>query len=130
MAETQKARVIVADVLDGTTVVGRFSGAIVTRFGVRMLGSSFPGWTTPYVGFNLREGYARLDALRALERFAFGELGVLHLEVSDRGFVPEDGAAGSVFEGMSHLNCTIDPAEIKQKAGGGADCKFDPGASH
>jgi hypothetical protein len=42
--------------------------------------------------------------------------------------VPEDGAAGSVFEGLSHLNCTIDPAEIKQKAGGGADCKFDPGA--
>ena len=42
--------------------------------------------------------------------------------------VPEDGAAGSIFEGLSHLNCTIDPAEIKQKAGGGADCKFDPGA--
>ena len=44
--------------------------------------------------------------------------------------VPEDGAAGSIFEGLSHLKCTIDPAEIKQKAGGGADCKFDPGASH
>ena len=93
VAETQKARVIVADVLDGSKIVGRFSGAMVTRFGVRMLGSSFPGWTTPYVGFNLRDGYSRLDALRALERFAFGDLGVLHLEVSDRGFVPEDGVA-------------------------------------
>jgi hypothetical protein len=42
--------------------------------------------------------------------------------------VPPDGAAGSVFEGLSHLVCTIDPNVIAQKAGGGADCTFDPGA--
>ena len=41
----------------------------------------------------------------------------------------EDGAAGSVFEGLSKLDCTIDPAEIKQKAGGGANCTFNPGAA-
>lgn len=61
-----------------------------------------------------------LKARRAHELFA---------TIAEAG-VPEDGAAGSLFEGLSHLNCTIDPAEIKQKAGGGADCKFDPGASH
>ena len=43
--------------------------------------------------------------------------------------VPEDGAAGSVFVGLSQLDCTIDPAEIKQKAGGGANCTFNPGAT-
>jgi hypothetical protein len=42
--------------------------------------------------------------------------------------IPEDGAAGSVFVGLSQLTCTIDPAEIKKKAGGGADCKFERGA--
>jgi hypothetical protein len=93
LAESQGARPIVADVLDGPTVVGRFTGGVVRRLGVKILGSSFPGWATPYVGFNLREGYARRDALAALERFAFGELGVLHLEVSDRLFVPDDGAS-------------------------------------
>jgi len=41
--------------------------------------------------------------------------------------VPSDGAAGSVFESLSKLNCTIDPAEIKQKAGGGANCAFETG---
>jgi hypothetical protein len=40
--------------------------------------------------------------------------------------VPSDGAAGSVFEAVSNLDCTIDPAEVKQKAGGGAHCKYDP----
>lgn len=42
--------------------------------------------------------------------------------------VPPDGAAGSVFEALSHLVCTIDPNEVKQRAGGGANCTFDPGA--
>lgn len=43
--------------------------------------------------------------------------------------VPEDGAAGSVFEGLSRLDCTVDPAEIKQKTGSGANCTFTPGAT-
>jgi hypothetical protein len=41
--------------------------------------------------------------------------------------VPPDGAAGTIYESLSHLSCTIDPSEIKEKAGGGAACKFDPG---
>ena len=41
--------------------------------------------------------------------------------------VPSDGAAGSVFESLSRLNCTLDPKAIKQKDGSGADCSFEPG---
>jgi hypothetical protein len=40
--------------------------------------------------------------------------------------VPPDGAAGSIFEAVSNLDCTIDPAEVKQKGGGGAHCAFAP----
>jgi len=38
--------------------------------------------------------------------------------------VPADGAAGSNFESLSKLNCTLDPAKIKDKAGGGAECSY------
>ena len=41
--------------------------------------------------------------------------------------VPSDGAAGSIFESLSKLSCTLDPKAIKDKAGGGADCSFEPG---
>jgi hypothetical protein len=41
--------------------------------------------------------------------------------------VPSDGAAGSVFESLSNLSCTLDPKAIKQKDGSGANCSFDPG---
>jgi hypothetical protein len=40
--------------------------------------------------------------------------------------VPPDGTAGSIFEAVSNLDCTIDPVEVKQKAGGGAHCTFAP----
>jgi hypothetical protein len=41
--------------------------------------------------------------------------------------VPPDGAAGTIYEALSKLSCTLDPAAIKDKAGGGADCSFEPG---
>ena len=39
--------------------------------------------------------------------------------------VTQEGAAGSNFESISKLNCTIDPNEIRQKSGGGANCSFE-----
>ncbi|WP_027524963.1 hypothetical protein [Bradyrhizobium sp. Ec3.3] len=41
--------------------------------------------------------------------------------------VPADGAAGSNFESLSKLSCTIDPNAIRQKDGSGASCTFQPG---
>lgn len=41
--------------------------------------------------------------------------------------VASDGAAGSIIESVAKLTCTIDPNEIRQKAGGGAQCAFEKG---
>ncbi len=40
--------------------------------------------------------------------------------------IPSDGAAGSVFESLSKLDCTLDPTALKDKAGGGATCSYGP----
>jgi hypothetical protein len=42
--------------------------------------------------------------------------------------VASEGAAGSIIESVAKLTCTIDPNEIRQKAGGGAQCDFETGA--
>jgi len=39
--------------------------------------------------------------------------------------VPSQGAAGSIFESLATLNCTLDPKQIKQSSGGGADCSYE-----
>jgi len=41
--------------------------------------------------------------------------------------VASEGAAGSVIESVTKLACKIDPREIRQKAGGGAQCTFETG---
>ncbi|MBO0732951.1 MAG: hypothetical protein J2P49_01240 [Methylocapsa sp.] len=40
--------------------------------------------------------------------------------------VPSDGAAGSIYEAVTDLVCTIDPDEVKGEGGGGASCNFNP----
>jgi hypothetical protein len=71
-------------------VLGYFTGLIVNRFGVKILASPMPGWTTPYMGFNLKAGVPRWEALSALRDFAFLELGCWHLEITDNAVTQED----------------------------------------
>jgi hypothetical protein len=91
LAETQRARPVVAELREGGEVAGYFTGLTFQRFGIRILGGSFPGWTTPYVGFNLKPGASRRAALAAAEQLAFGDLKCLHMEISSQGFTAADG---------------------------------------
>jgi hypothetical protein len=40
--------------------------------------------------------------------------------------VPSQGGAGSFFEGLKSLSCVIGPGIIRQRAGGGANCAYQP----
>jgi hypothetical protein len=91
VSESQKATPVLAELRDDGAVVGYFTGLTFTKFGVKVLGSSFPGWTTPYMGFNLIDGVSRSAALKALEIAAWDTLKCLHMEVSDPYFTPQDG---------------------------------------
>lgn len=93
VAESQAATPVLMRLTDGANAVGYFTGLTFTRFGVKVLGSSFPGWTTPYMGFNLAQGTSRAEALAAVEQAAWSELKCLHMEVSDPHFTPQDGEA-------------------------------------
>jgi hypothetical protein len=42
--------------------------------------------------------------------------------------ISAEGAAGSSIESVSKLRCTLDPNEIMQKTGGGAQCSFETGS--
>jgi Acetyltransferase (GNAT) domain len=84
LSRTQRAEPVVAAVLDNGERVGYFTGLIVRRFGIRILGSPFPGWTTESMGFNLVDGVDRPAAAAALVPFAFKALGCAHLELKDR----------------------------------------------
>lgn len=96
IAESHGATPVVAEIRDGAARIGYFSGLVVRKFGVRILGSSFPGWTTPYIGFNLPPDYPRSPLLAPLAEWAFRDLRCAHLEVSDLRFAADDGRPAAV----------------------------------
>jgi hypothetical protein len=123
--ETQDAKRVVGLVLDGSTCVGRFTGLITTKFGLRLLGSPFPGWTTPYMGFNLESGVPRIEALKALDRFAFKELGCIHYEIMDRNITVEQAReAGYVHRVLVTFEIDLTRPEEELLAAMTQDCRY------
>jgi hypothetical protein len=87
---TQKGDPVVAVLRKGPEPIGYFTGMIVSRLGLRILGSPFPGWSTSYMGLNLQTDVPKCAALEALTRFAFQDLHCSHLEVLDRKFTAQE----------------------------------------
>jgi CelD/BcsL family acetyltransferase involved in cellulose biosynthesis len=108
IARTQDAEPVVATVLRGDEEVGFFTGLIIRRYGVRILGSPFPGWTTWSMGFNLIDGVDRRSAAEALVRFGFKDLGCWHLELRDERLATADDLAGLGFESTPSVAFEVD----------------------
>src|SRR5260370_13442814 len=51
VAESQNAQPILAELREKNDVLGYFSGLTFSKFGMKVLGSSFHGWPTLYIGF-------------------------------------------------------------------------------
>src|ERR1700739_1753470 len=68
VSETQKGEIVIAELSEGNTVLGYFSGLMIRRFGLRILGSPFPGWTTGYMGLVVKPEVRRTEHLQEFER--------------------------------------------------------------
>lgn len=124
LTDTQKAEPVVAALLEGNEILGYFTGLIVVKSGLRILGSPFEGWNTPYMGLNVLPGIPRRVAVEALSRFAFEELGCLHCEMSDRHLTLED-ISGLGFEHSTFTTSVVDltPSEDEMFARMMSDCR-------
>jgi hypothetical protein len=112
--DTQRAKIVLCELTDGGETVGYFTGLVFSRLGLRILGSSFPGWTTPYMGFNLVPGASRRAALLTIERMAWDTLKCVHMEVSDPFFAPDDGK-GLGFTCSSYASYRTDLTQTEDK---------------
>lgn len=87
--ETQRAETVIARICERNEHVGWFTGAIVRRGPLRILGSPLRGWSTAAMGFNLATDVDRVAVITALPAFAFGELRCAHVEVADRALTDD-----------------------------------------
>jgi hypothetical protein len=114
LAESQNAAPTIAALKDGDDTVGYFAGLIVKKFGLKILGSPFVGWTTERMGLRLLPRVPRGPALKALADYAFRDLGCIHLEFSDCCTTRED-AAESRFMELVARNHFVDLAPDEEK---------------
>ena len=120
IAHTQGGRIHVSRLIDRGSTVGYFTGVSTRRFGARIMGSPFPGWTTPYLGFNLIDGVSRRDAVTAVLPHVFGDLGCLHLELADPRLIRTD-VRGLGFETHSGTTFETDLAQDEETLFGRMD---------
>ena len=115
LSKTQHGELVVAALKEGRETIGYFTGLIVRKFGFRILGSPFPGWSTDYMGFILSPGADHRQAVQALIDFAFEELGCVHLEMMDRKLTVSDlegvGVQHQVYRGFE-IDLTRDEDEL------------------
>jgi hypothetical protein len=111
---TQNAEPVIAIIKDGNRTVGRFTGLMMKKYPCRILGSPFPGWTTSYMGFNLEASVSRVDALHALEDFAFRDLKCVHFEVMDRRLSVKEVQIAKYKYGIM-TGCEIDLKKSEEK---------------
>jgi len=90
VAKVQQGEILLAALQSEGRILGYFAGVIVKRMGFKILGSPLPGWTTSYMGLNLIDNVSRRAAVQSLLRFAFDELGCIHLEIMDRNLTEKD----------------------------------------
>lgn len=118
LTESQGAEPVVARVFSGGGHVGWFTGAVVRRGGLKILGSPMRGWTTSYMGFNLDVPPDQTQLLQGLARWAFRSLGCVHLEVMDRTLDSHAAIPGNFHAGrLSGYERRIDVDDDELLAG-------------
>ena len=70
--------------------VGYFTGILIRKFGIRIIGSPFRGWSTCYMGFDLKCADEKLAVLRELKDYLFREYRCLYMEITDRDIKMEE----------------------------------------
>jgi len=84
LSATQDADPVISLVQSGTRAIGYFTGGLVVKCGIRILGSPFPGWSTGYTGFTLSEQTPHSSVLESFLPWAFTNLRCVHIEMMDR----------------------------------------------
>ena len=88
--KTQSAEPVIAAIELSGELIGYFTGLIVKKYGVKILGSPFRGWNSGYTGFNLLPEYNRREVLKVFPSFVLDQLKCHYFEIFNSYIKEED----------------------------------------
>lgn len=115
LAKSQGAKPVVAAIKESGRTVGYFTALVVQKFGLKILGSPFKGWTTDYMGFNLLPEISRQRVIESLSSFAFTRLGCHYMEMMDQNLTEgdfEDSAFTVQYQSTFEIDLDRDENDI------------------
>lgn len=95
VAETQGGEEAILRIERDGELIGFLYGRIVSKFGIRIFGSPFSGWSTCYMGLDLCEG-DKLAVIREASSYIVRELGCLYAEIIDRDITVQAAEAAGM----------------------------------
>lgn len=93
----QNATPVIIRITKENKFVGYFTCLLFKKFGIKIIGSPFNGWTTGYMGFDVVSKYSKVDIIKPLSEFLFKEYKCLYIQIADR-FIQEDEVEKNGFE--------------------------------
>ena len=110
--EDSKGDLFFLRITDDDSLVGYFTGMVVNKFGIKIAGSPFSGWSTVYMGFDVFDGINKLDLLPCVQEYLFKHKKVGLIEIVDRGIPVKDAQdAGYCADIADTLELDVDKTD-------------------
>lgn len=90
ICETQNVKPIILRITDDKAFVGYFTCFLFSKFGIKIIGSPFRGWTTLYMGFNVAEGVDRASLVKPVWQYLKKQYNCMYMEIIDRHLTFDD----------------------------------------
>jgi len=123
---TQNVKPIVLRIMDDSSFVGYFTGFLFSKFGIRIVGSPFRGWTTLYMGFNIKDGcqIERASLIDPLWKFLKKRYGCVYCEIIDRYITDESADKyGLEYDHQGSLLLTTQGSDAELLSGYTKHCR-------
>lgn len=90
--ETQKVSPIILRITEDDNLIGYFTGFLFKKFGIKIVGSPFRGWTTLYMGINLKDGcnYEKGYLSKLIWKYLKKKYHCVYFEMIDRSITEEE----------------------------------------
>lgn len=89
MKINQNAAPLIIRITNNNDFVGYFTGFLFSKYLIKIIASPFDGWTTAYMGFDVKDDYKRADVMGPLSEFLFQTYKCQFIQITDR-FIEED----------------------------------------
>jgi len=124
IAEDNGASPVIVRITENEGFIGYFNGLLTTKYGIKILGSPFRGWSTCFMGFDLADHDRIVKILPELINFIFNNIKCHYFECVDRNLTIDKRTQlpfqTRVFE---TLELEIDKSDKELLSGFKGDCR-------